>query len=212
MALSGRTSPLRQSPKWPRRSTSIAATINTICWMKICAASTWPCQFSPNGTIMRRATTGIPTRSSRMIATRSRASPCSRPMPLGPGTVVAGPLRFIKQNKINDLVWVTADVHYTAVHSYDPNKAQFQDFEPFWEFVSGPINAGTFGPNDLDATFGPELKFVKAPEKGQTNLSPAAEMQFFGHVKIDGASEVLTVTLKDLKNPDLYKVDLNPAV
>ena len=24
--------------------------------------------------------------------------------------------------------------------------AQFQDFDPFWEFVSGPIHAGTFGP------------------------------------------------------------------
>jgi len=27
---------------------------------------------------------------------------------------------------------LTADVHYTAAHYYDPNKAVFQDFEPFW--------------------------------------------------------------------------------
>jgi alkaline phosphatase D len=131
--------------------------------------------------------------------------------PLGRELEIADLLRFIKQNGVKNTVWLTADVHYTAAHYYDPNKAQFQDFEPFWEFVSGPINAGTFGPNDLDATFGPELKFVKAPEKGQSNLSPAAEMQFFGHVKIDGDSEVLTVTLKDMKNRDLYKIDLNPA-
>ena len=26
------------------------------------------------------------------------------------------------------------------------HKAAFQDFEPFWEFVLGPIYAGTFGP------------------------------------------------------------------
>jgi len=121
-------------------------------------------------------------------------------------------LRFIKQNGISNTVWLTADVHYTAAHYYDPNKAQFQDFAPFWEFVSGPLNAGTFGPNELDATFGPQLKFAKAPEKDQENLSPLAEMQFFGHVKIDGDTEVMTVTLKDLKNRDLYKVDLNPVI
>lgn len=131
--------------------------------------------------------------------------------PLGRELEIADLLRFIKQNGVKNTVWLTADVHYTAAHYYDPDKAQFQDFEPFWEFVSGPINAGTFGPNDLDATFGPQLKFVKAPEKGQANLSPAAEMQFFGHVRIDRETEVMTVTLKDLKNRDLYKVDLNPV-
>jgi hypothetical protein len=31
-------------------------------------------------------------------------------------------------------------------------------------------------------------------------------------VKIDGETEVMTVTLKDLKNRDLYKVDLNPVL
>ena len=43
-------------------------------------------------------------------------------------------------------VWITADMHYTAAHYYDPNAAVFQDFEPFWEFISGPIHAGTWRP------------------------------------------------------------------
>ena len=71
--------------------------------------------------------------------------------------------RFIRDQNIKNVVWLTADVHYTAAHRYDPNRAQFQEFAPFWEFVSGPLNAGTFGPNELDATFGPELVYVKAP-------------------------------------------------
>ena len=74
-------------------------------------------------------------------------------------------LTFIKRDGIRNTVWLTADVHYTAAHYYDPNKAQFQDFEPFWEFVSGPAHAGTFGPNELDNTFGPQLRYVKAPAK-----------------------------------------------
>jgi phosphodiesterase/alkaline phosphatase D-like protein len=52
---------------------------------------------------------------------------------------------------------------YTAAHYYDPNKAAFQDFEPFWEFVSGPLHAGSFPQNQLDNTFGPQLVYVKAP-------------------------------------------------
>ena len=83
-------------------------------------------------------------------------------------------LRFIRDEKILNTVWLTADVHYTAAHEYHPDRASFQDFEPFWEFVSGPLHAGTFGPNDMDMTFGPEVKFVKAPAPGQANLPPSA--------------------------------------
>ena len=52
-------------------------------------------------------------------------------------------------------------------------RPQFQDFEPFWEFVSGPIHAGTFGPDTLDNTFGPQLVFVKAPPKEQITCRSA---------------------------------------
>jgi alkaline phosphatase D len=119
-------------------------------------------------------------------------------------------LAFMKSAKIRNTVWLTADVHYTAAHYYDPNKAAFQDFDPFWEFVSGPIHAGTFGPNELDMTFGPEARFVKAPEAGHVNLSPAAGLQFFGHVKIAGNSGVMTVTLRDAADAALWSVDLTP--
>jgi alkaline phosphatase D len=63
----------------------------------------------------------------------------------------------MQREKIRNTVWLTADVHYTAAHWYDPSAAKFQQFDPFWEFVSGPIHAGTFGPGELDQTFGPQL-------------------------------------------------------
>ena len=89
---------------------------------------------------------------------------------------------------ISNIVWLTADVHYTAAHHYNPAKARSRISYPFWEFVSGPMHAGTFGPNDLDMTFGPEVRFIKAPtaEQGQ-NLPPSAGLQFFGLVDINGA-------------------------
>jgi alkaline phosphatase D len=124
---------------------------------------------------------------------------------------IADLLRFIKAAGITNTVWLTSDVHYTAAHYYNPDKAQFQDFAPFWEFVSGPLHAGTFGPNDLDMTFGPELRFVKAPPAGQVNLPPSAGLQFFGLVDIDAATEQMTVRLMDRDDTELWSVVLDPT-
>ena len=79
---------------------------------------------------------------------------------LGREREFANLLSSIKHAGVKNVVWLTADVHYTAAHYYDPSRAQFQDFEPFWEFVCGPLHAGTFGPGDLDNTFaiGPPLR------------------------------------------------------
>jgi len=125
---------------------------------------------------------------------------------------IAELLTFIRDQDIKNVVWVTADVHYTAAHYYRPENAQYQAFAPFWEFVSGPLNAGTFGPNQLDNTFGPEAVFVKAPEEGQVNLPPSAGMQFFGQVDIEPKNEVMTVQLKDLDGNTLFTQELVPEV
>jgi alkaline phosphatase D len=130
---------------------------------------------------------------------------------LGRELEIADLLRFIKNAGVRNTVWLTADVHYAAAHYYDPNKAQFQDFEPFWEFVSGPLHAGTFGPNELDNTFGPEVKFVKAPGPGKQNLPPSAGMQYFGHVAIEGATGRFTVTLRDREDVALWSTTLDPV-
>ncbi|PHP68464.1 alkaline phosphatase [Zhengella mangrovi] len=125
---------------------------------------------------------------------------------------IADLLRFIKNAGIDNTVWLTADVHYTAAHYYDPSKAQFQDFNPFWEFVSGPLHAGTFGPNDLDMTFGPEVKYVKAPTAEQgANLPPSMGLQFFGLVDIDGQTGQMTVRLMDREDQELWKITLDPV-
>ena len=130
--------------------------------------------------------------------------------PRGRELEIADLLRFIKASGIVNTVWLTADVHYTAAHYYNPDKAQFQEFEPFWEFISGPLHAGTFGPNDLDNTFGPEVKFVKAPGPSRQNLPPSAGMQFFGHVRIEGKTGQMTVTLRDRADVALWSTTLEP--
>ena len=44
------------------------------------------------------------------------------------------------------------------------------------------------------------------------NLSPATEYQFFGHVAIDGATGVMTVTLKDIDDRALWSTTLEPKL
>jgi alkaline phosphatase D len=124
---------------------------------------------------------------------------------------IADLLSFMKRAGIRNTVWLTADMHYTAAHYYDPNRAAYQDFEPFWEFVSGPLHAGTWAPGDLDNTFGPKAMYQKgcSAEQGE-NLAPCFGLQFFGHVAIDGKTEVMTVTLKDVDDRDLWSVDVEP--
>src|SRR3954451_626574 len=111
--------------------------------------------------------------------------------PSGRELEIANLLSFIKNNAIRNVVWVTADVHYAAALHYAPDKAAFTDFDPFWEFVAGPINAGTFGPNEMDMTFGPEVKFVGVPKDMKQNRSPFDELQFYGIGRIDGETETL---------------------
>ena len=129
---------------------------------------------------------------------------------LGRELEIAQLLSFIKHERIRNTVWLTADVHYTAAHHYDPSRAQFHDFDPFWEFVSGPLHAGTFGPNALDNTFGPEVRYVKAPAAGQVNLPPSAGMQFFGEVQIEAKTAAMTVHLRDLQGQSLWSTTLAP--
>jgi len=122
---------------------------------------------------------------------------------------IAELLGYLRKHQVRNYVWLTADVHYCAAHHYHPEQAAFQDFEPFWEFVAGPLNAGSFGPNALDKTFGPEVVFQKAPPA--QNASPFAGYQFFGEVNIDGQSGAMSVVLRDLEGVAVFEKKLEPV-
>ena len=131
--------------------------------------------------------------------------------PLGRGIEIVDLLSFMQRAGIRNTLWLTADLHYTAAHYYDPNQAVFQDFEPFWEFVSGPIHAGTWTPCSLDNTFGPRVVYQNAASRAQgENLAPCFGLQFFGQVAIEGSTGVLTVTLKDVDDRALWSTHIEP--
>jgi alkaline phosphatase D len=128
--------------------------------------------------------------------------------PLGRELEVAELLRFIRDRRIRNVVWITGDVHYCAAHHYDPSRAVFTEFSPFWEFVAGPLHAGTFGPAALDKTFGPEVRFTGIPKGMKGNRPPSDGLQFFGTLTVDARSRALTARLHDLAGKVLYSVEL----
>jgi len=133
-------------------------------------------------------------------------------VPLGRELEIADLLRHLKAQRVRNVVWITADVHYCAAHHYDPARATFSEFDPFWEFVAGPLNAGTFGPNQLDPTFGPEAKFVGVPPGMKGNRPPSDGLQFFGTLKADARQRTLTVQLHDLAGRTLFSIELPPEL
>jgi alkaline phosphatase D len=121
---------------------------------------------------------------------------------------IARVLKGFRDHGVRNVVWITADVHYCAAHHYSPNRAAYTEFEPFWEIAAGPIAAGTFGPDELDPTFGPEVVFSKVAD--YPNQSPRHGKQFFGHAAIDRDGE-LTLSLRNATGSVLWSKTLEPA-
>ncbi len=128
--------------------------------------------------------------------------------PLGREHEIAQLLRGLKQAKVRNVVWLTADVHYAAAHHYSPERASFAEFDPFWEFVAGPMHAGTFGPNALDNTFGPEVRFASTAPK--PNRPPSDDLQFYGTLDLDPQRQSLTAAIWDVTGKKLWSVELEP--
>ncbi|HKR48154.1 MAG TPA: alkaline phosphatase D family protein [Pseudonocardiaceae bacterium] len=129
--------------------------------------------------------------------------------PSGREAEMAWVLQSLQKQKVRNVVWLTADVHYTAAHRYSPAGARFTEFDEFWEFVSGPLHAGGFEPNQLDATFGPAVEFVKAPSA--SNTSPLDGFQHFGEVEVAPGGATMRVSLRNRAGAELWSTMLDRA-
>ena len=63
---------------------------------------------------------------------------------------------FIKSKKIDNVISLTSDVHYTAHVNLDPVRTEggLTDCNSIDKFVIVLIHAGAFGPNAIDTSFG----------------------------------------------------------
>jgi phosphodiesterase/alkaline phosphatase D-like protein len=144
----------------------------------------------------RRGATGLAETRARGLRChlesdrRRHADPASSartPLPLGDGPPeqreheIADLLSFMKRAGIRSTVWLTADMHYTAAHHYDPNRATYQDFEPFWEFVSARCMCLAPEEPARSTTFGPKRCSRRVAARSRARTSPPVfGLQFFG--------------------------------
>jgi alkaline phosphatase D len=115
-------------------------------------------------------------------------------------------LRYMQQNGIYNVIWVTTDVHFSEVFRY----TSFADDPTFkvHEFVTGPINAGFFVNDQYDTTLGTEVLF-RYPTVNPTTYAEARALFNFGLIKVaeDGK---LTGSVNDINGAPFYELTLDP--
>lgn len=124
---------------------------------------------------------------------------------------IAWLLKTLQERRVKNVIWVTADVHYSAAHYFHPDRAASTAFDPFWEFVAGPAHAGTFSTGDPDLTFGPEIRFKGVPPDLKPNRPPDAGLQFFGLAELNPDDEALTVSIVNTAGTRIFEQRLEPS-
>lgn len=117
--------------------------------------------------------------------------------------------QHLQDHRVRNVFWLTADVHYCASIHYSPARARFSRFDPFWEFVSGPLHAGVYSARGLDNTFGPEVRFCPRPA-GTPTAGPWSEDQFFGTVHIHPSTHIATVSHWNRDGRKLWQIEMSP--
>jgi alkaline phosphatase D len=92
--------------------------------------------------------------------------------PLGRELEIADLLRFIRDENIDNVVWITGDVHYAAAHHYDPARARFSSSRR--SGVRGRAAARRHVRAErARPTFGPEVRCLSIPDGMKPNRPPS---------------------------------------
>jgi alkaline phosphatase D len=118
-------------------------------------------------------------------------------------------LRFMQGKGMNNVVFLTTDVHFAEVFRYVP----FEDAPEFvvHEFVAGPINAGVFPNRAFDDSLNAERLFFYGADNASdvTTWEQAKSWFNYGAIRIDDNGE-LTASINDVKGDELYAIQLQP--
>ncbi|MGH8488076.1 MAG: alkaline phosphatase D family protein [Gammaproteobacteria bacterium] len=114
-------------------------------------------------------------------------------------------LRYLQQNGMYNVVWITTDVHFSEVFRYAP----FQDDASFrvHEIVAGPLNAGIFPKAEFDTTLRTESLF-RFPTATPADYAEAKRMFNFGLIEIVENGK-LVASINDLNGVALYELVLD---
>lgn len=117
-------------------------------------------------------------------------------------------LRFMQQNGMYNVAFVTTDVHFAEVFRFTP----FTDDPKFQvhEIVAGPINAGVFPNPAFDTTLNAESLFFFGAASGNdvTTWEQAKSWFNYGSLEID-ANGRLTASIKDVNGTSVYDLTVD---
>jgi alkaline phosphatase D len=116
-------------------------------------------------------------------------------------------LRFMRDQSLNNTVWLTTDVHFAQVLRYTPFPAN-PSFRVH-EFVAGPLSAGLFPKRDLDPTLNPQSLFFYGPKSTEaiTTYEQAKPWFNFGYVAVN-AQGSLRVEIRNVTGEVVYQTTL----
>ena len=117
--------------------------------------------------------------------------------------------RYAAEVGRQDLVFISADVHFAAAFSYRPD-AERPGFVVH-ELVTGPLSAGLGVIDAYDRDLGAERLFLHGPAAHDAVHLYADARRYFGFGELDiAASGTLSATLRDVEGAVLYQLKLTP--
>lgn len=116
-------------------------------------------------------------------------------------------LRYMQQNAMHNVVFLTTDVHFAEVFRYVPF-ADAPDFQVY-EFVAGPINAGVFPNRAFDNSLNAErLFFFGADSNSDVKTWEQAKSWFnYGAIRIDEEGS-LSASINNIAGEPVYEINL----
>jgi alkaline phosphatase D len=118
-------------------------------------------------------------------------------------------LRFMKEQGIENSVWITTDVHFAEAFRYRP----FAEEPSFTvhELATGPLNAGIFPNRDFDPTLNPERLSFYGPDSAVavTSWAEAKRWFNFGTLVVDREG-TLTAGIVNTAGETVYSLELAP--
>ena len=116
-------------------------------------------------------------------------------------------LGFMRDQRIDNPIWITTDVHFAEAFRYLPFP-QDPDFVVH-ELATGPMNSGIFPTANVDGTLNPQVLFGPAPAAFPTDYTQAKAAFNFGTLEV-GADGELTTQVINTAGQSLFSLTLPP--
>ncbi|MCL4685313.1 alkaline phosphatase D family protein [Myxococcota bacterium] len=120
-----------------------------------------------------------------------------------------GILESFRDHGVRNLVWITTGVHFAAAFRYRPFVAD-RRFR-FFEIATGPLHAGLYRNELVDATFSPQRLFLFAPPKAHSVSSLDEAKRWFNFGILDVSEDgKLAARVVNGEGEEVFRLTLPP--